>query len=231
MVAALAFGSVAISTIFAQILGARAVESKALHHQAWFIAVCMYAAASIALALGLSTGWDAGTFKVFYLFGAILNVPWLALGSVALLSTANARKVAPALLLFTGFATGAVLGSPLVGEVSGLGIPTGADHLEKLPRILAGIGSGLGTLVIVGLGVWSIWRRSRDQISPKLLWGNLLVLLGVLTAASGGLFQAFLAEDAAFTLATTLAIAVIFAGFRVASGTPRQTASSAKSSQ
>ena len=41
----------------------------------------MFAVASVALATGTSTGWDRGTFRVFYLFGAVLDVPWLALGT------------------------------------------------------------------------------------------------------------------------------------------------------
>ena len=39
-----------------------------------------------ALWLAEAGGWSGPTFRVFYLFGAILNVPWLALGTVYLLA-------------------------------------------------------------------------------------------------------------------------------------------------
>ena len=58
-----------------------------------------------------STGWDEGTFRVFYLLGAIVNVPWLALGTVYLLVGPARRqpRCAPVLVFFTGLATGVML--------------------------------------------------------------------------------------------------------------------------
>ena len=35
--------------------------------------------------IGVAAGWTPLSFKLYYLFGAILNVPWLALGTVELL--------------------------------------------------------------------------------------------------------------------------------------------------
>ena len=48
--------------------------------------MALVALASAALATGVSTGWDNGTFRVFYLLGGVLSVPWLALGTVYLLA-------------------------------------------------------------------------------------------------------------------------------------------------
>ncbi len=50
----------------------------------------MFALASAALWLAEAKGWSSATFRTFYLFGAILDVPWLALGTVYLL-TGRAR--------------------------------------------------------------------------------------------------------------------------------------------
>src|SRR6476620_2384409 len=85
MVAGLAFLATAISTVFAQATGVRWSRSRAPHQAAWTFALALFALASAALATGSGTGWDDGTFRVFYLFGAILTVPWLALGTVYLL--------------------------------------------------------------------------------------------------------------------------------------------------
>jgi hypothetical protein len=54
----------------------------------WAIALILFAVASGALAVGVVAGWGEGRFRLFYLFGAVLNVPWLALGNVAV----NARR-------------------------------------------------------------------------------------------------------------------------------------------
>ena len=65
---------------------------------AWTISLAMFSVASLALLIGVVVGWSSPVFHVFYLFGAVLNVPWLALGSVLI----NARD------LWTTRATGAV---------------------------------------------------------------------------------------------------------------------------
>ena len=41
---------------------------------------------SAALWVAEAAGWSSPSFRAFYLFGAILNVPWLALGTVFLLA-------------------------------------------------------------------------------------------------------------------------------------------------
>ena len=79
MVAGLAFLATAVATVFAQATGLRFARTRAPHQAAWTVALAMYALASAALATGESTGWDAGTYRAFYCFGAVLNVPWLAL--------------------------------------------------------------------------------------------------------------------------------------------------------
>lgn len=48
----------------------------------WSLALGMFFTASLALAEGAMDGWGEGSFRLFYLFGAVLNVPWLAHGSV-----------------------------------------------------------------------------------------------------------------------------------------------------
>src|SRR6516162_8814645 len=110
MVAGLAFLATAIATVFAQATGVRWSQTKAPQQGAWTFALALFALASATLAMGVSTGWDDGTFRVFYLLGAVLNVPWLALGTVYLLGGHKlGRRVRTGLLVFTGFAAGVVL--------------------------------------------------------------------------------------------------------------------------
>ena len=89
MVAGLAFLATAVATVFAQATGVRYARTEGPHQGAWTFALALFALASAALATGASTGWDNGTFRVFYLLGAVLNVPWLALGTVYLLGAAG----------------------------------------------------------------------------------------------------------------------------------------------
>jgi hypothetical protein len=54
----------------------------------WGLALAMFCLASVGLLTGVVGGWTTAEFRVFYLFGGVLNVPWLALGSIAI----NARS-------------------------------------------------------------------------------------------------------------------------------------------
>src|SRR4029077_3258953 len=93
------------------------------HQLAWTIALALFTAAAVALALGSSRGFDPTTYRIFFLFGAVLDVPWLALGTVHLLAPpTTARRAQHAVLFFSGLAVGAMLGTP-IGRVQGTTIP------------------------------------------------------------------------------------------------------------
>src|SRR5882757_6126256 len=113
MVAGLAFVATAVATLFAEATFKRWRQGRRPHEAAWTVALALFALASAALATGASTGWDRGVFRVFYLLGAVLNVPWLALGTVYLLAgTTAGRRAETALILFSGFAVGVMLSAP-----------------------------------------------------------------------------------------------------------------------
>ena len=63
----------------------RFVARRKPHELAWTVSLAMFALASFAYFWAAALGWSALDFRAFYLFGAILNVPWLALGTVYLL--------------------------------------------------------------------------------------------------------------------------------------------------
>ena len=107
MVIGLAFLATAVATLFAQATLVRFTKDRRPQDLAWTVSLAMFALASAALATGVSTGWDNGTFRVFFLLGAVLTVPWLALGTVYLLAgRERGRRVQWGLVFFSGLATG-----------------------------------------------------------------------------------------------------------------------------
>lgn len=222
MVALAAVVAAVVSTLFAQATSVRYHRERKPHELAWTIALALFALAAVALFLGTSTGWDPGTFRAFYLLGAILNVPWLALGTVYLLGgTRLGDRVRIGLVFFSGLAVGAMLSSPIHGTLPRETIPVGKDHLDALPRILAAAGSGLGATVLIVGAIISSLRFSRRRSEPgmgRLAAANALIALGAIVLSSGGLVQGAVGHDEAFALCTATGISVVYAGFWTAAG-------------
>src|SRR5215216_5709576 len=170
----------AASAAFAAAVLRQYAARRRPHQLAWGIALSMFAVASLALTAGVTAGWSPLSFKAYYLFGAVLNVPWLALGTVELLARPALRRA----------------------YVAGLAAFT------------------VGTVVVVGGAVASgLALRSRRDLRPRFE-GNLLIALGVLLAASGGVF-AFLASSDKLALGLALGASVMYLGFRRASAPVR----------
>src|SRR5580765_4317128 len=74
-----------VAAAFAVLVGREAVMRRRHYLVAWTIALAMYAVASFAAFLGIDSEWTATLYSVYWLFGAVLTVPYLALGELLLL--------------------------------------------------------------------------------------------------------------------------------------------------
>jgi hypothetical protein len=191
---------------------------------AWGIALSMFAVASVALTAGVAAGWSPFSFKVYYLFGAVLNVPWLALGTVELLArrTGTLRRAYVAgLAVFTVVSVVLVAMAKVTpADLAGRLLPEGKEFMPVAVRVLAVLGNVVGTVIVVGGAVASgLAMRSRRDLRPRFE-GNLLIALGVLLAAGGGVL-AFLASSDKLALGLALGASVMYLGFRRASAPVR----------
>jgi hypothetical protein len=225
MVVALAFVATAVSSLFAQAMLVRFTRTRRPEYRAWAVSLAMFALASAALVTGTSTGWDNGTFRVFFLLGAVVNVPWLALGTVFLLCVPRtARRAQWAVALFTMFAAGVVLSAPMT-TVTGTAIPQGSEVFGALPRVLAAVGSGVAAVVIFVGAFVSALRFARDRRVPdhgRLAAANGCIALGTLVLSSGGLLQGIVGHDDAFVLSLALGVSIVYGGFVLATGRVRE---------
>ena len=194
------------------------------HQLAWGVGLAMFALASLALTVVVAACWSPFGFKVYYLFGAMLNVPWLAFGTISLLAGPLARRAYLAgLLLFTAASTVLLALAPVAGADLAGRVPEGKAFLPVPVRVLAVLGNSVGTVVVVGGAVASGFAlRHRRELRPRFE-GNLLIALGVLLAAGGGVF-AFLDRSDKLAAGLALGASVMYAGFRRAS-TPAHPAS------
>ena len=107
---ALAAAATLIATAFALSTLDRWQRRRRPHELAWTVSLGLFALGSAALWWAEAVGWSLGAFRVFYAAGAVLNVPWLALGTVHLLAgPVVGRRAERWLVLLSGFAAGVVL--------------------------------------------------------------------------------------------------------------------------
>ena len=205
------------------------------HDLAWSVSLAMFAVGAGSMWWAESRGWSLASFRLFYLSGAVLDVPWLALGTVYLLGgRAAGDTVRWWLVAFSGLSAGIVLFAPTRSSVSGNDLPTGKDVFGVAPRVLAAAASGVAALVIIAGALWSVYRLARRRqpalsrvhrpaSSPgHLVAGNLLIAAGTLVLSASGTLAGRLGKDTAFALTLLIGIAVLFAGFLVASMMPRR---------
>ena len=191
----------------------------------------LFAVGSFALWWAASTGWSGGVFRVFFTAGAILNVSWLALGSIALLfGDRIAIPLSRIVSLLSAFAIGVMVVAPSEREFVASELPQARDHFGALPRVLAAVGSGVPALVIFAGAVWSLVRLLRRQptganeshhrpiVSTKrLVLSNALVALGTLVLSASGSLAGRLGEEQAFAVTLSVGVVILFVGFMVPS--------------
>ena len=224
---ALAVAAALVALAFACSTYERWLRRRRRHELAWSVALAFFSLAALALAAGAALGWSPVTFRLFYLFGAIVNVPFLALGTVYLLFGARiGDRTAAVVALACAFAAGVVLTEPLRGPLPADELVQGADVFGPGPRVFAAVASGLGALTIFVGAAFSAWRYRRG----RMLWSNVLIAVGTLILSSSGLLNSVLDEMEGFAVTLVVGISVIFAGFLVATGGSAAYASSRRSS-
>ncbi len=216
MDSALALLAAIAATVFAADLWLDYRRRPRPHIAAYGIGMTMFAVATWAFFIGLSFGWTGPVYRIFYLFGAILNIPFLALGSMFLVvGRRSGHVMAIALGAFTAISVTLTATVPFANPLPESGVPHEIFAEGFGPRLFAIIGGAAGTTILVVLAVVSIlrfWRKNR-----KIVWGNLLIVAGTLAAASGGTGLA-LGESSAFAVSLLAAVSLIWAGYKVASG-------------
>lgn len=200
----------------------RWLDRRKPHELAWTLALAAFALASAAQWWGASAGWEDVSFRVFYLFGPIVSVPELALGTILLLGGPRTGAVARAVVHgFVLVSCGILAAAPFTGEIDPAELPQGSEVFGPLPRILAAVGSGVGALVLIGGAVWSAARLARRRTTWRLAAANGLIAAGTLVLSAAGLLNSVMDEMTGFAVAHAIGIALIFAGFLLTNRTPR----------
>jgi hypothetical protein len=160
-----------VALVFAALLARQWTARRRPFQLAWSAALLMYAGGSLALFLGVLDGWSPAEYRAYWLLGAILNVPYLALGEVYLL--VRDRRVGNAFLLIllflSGFAFNRVRTAGL--DVSALtkDLPLGKDVFaaDTLPYRLSQLYAYPAYIFLLLGCAWSIARMPAGNLGHR----------------------------------------------------------------
>ena len=232
MTTALAVGAALVALVLTMALTERWLERRRRHEATWALALALFVLGAASLAWGSSNGWSTASFRAFYLFGAIVNVPFLAVGQLEFMLRQDwVRRLRPATALVAAFSAGVMATATFSRAVPTDRLAKGSDVLGVLPRVLAATCSGLGA-VIVFAGTVMATLRLRKGGRRRAAVGTACIALGTAVLSSSGLLNAALGEMRAFSVTLTLGMVILFIGFVMASSesattTPNQDFTSA----
>jgi hypothetical protein len=211
----------AVAIVFGVRLGMRFGRRRRPHEGVWALAMLMFAAASVAVFLGVIRGWRPLDFRVYWLFGAILNVPYLFAGEVYLLATKRTagHVVLAVVLALSVYAGIEVWSAQLFMPALDATLPLGKDVFGtgstayRLAQLLA----FPAYFLLLGGLVWSAWRTRNRKDLRHITTGTLMIALGATVIAIGSGVGAGLHVVWLFSLSLAAGIVLMFAGFLRAS--------------
>lgn len=207
-----------VAVVFAAALVRRYAGSRRPYELLWAFALLMYAGASLAVAFGVASGWTSGEFRLYWVLGAVLNVPFLAAGELELLFRGRAvRGTLYVLLAFiTAYTVAVVRTAEIHTTALARDLPSGKEVFgdgtaaHRLPQVVA----IPAYLVLLGGALWSAWRmRGRPELQDRF-WGTLVIAFGATIIAGFGSAFAALGHLVPFSLSLLAGICVMFFGFQ-----------------
>jgi hypothetical protein len=217
----LPLGAGVVALAFAGVLARQWLSRRRPYQAAWTTALLMYAVASLALFLGTLSGWSTGEFRVYWLFGAILNVPYLLLGELYVLVRRRAvvDGLLVLLLFLTAFAVSAVRTTEIIVGTLSKDLPLGKDVLGNgsVAYRLAQYYTYPAYVLLVAAAAWSAWgMRGRPDLWDRFA-GTLLIAVGATIVAIGSGVGAGLGVVPLFPIGLLVGVTVMFRGFLRAS--------------
>lgn len=181
----------------------------------WGAALLMFGIAALCEAIGLAAGWSAGDYKAYYLFGALLNVGWLAVGEVYLLAPGRAgRGAVAAMAIITAVSIiRVVIATADAGQLHNQ-FPDDRKTLD-VPAVLPAVTNSLASVILVAGPLWSAWKAYRRTAPWGMVGGLALIAAGafVVAAFHGGAVVGH--APALRPISEAIGIAIMFGGYLV----------------
>jgi hypothetical protein len=206
-----------IAAVIGAVFAARVLNQYRVRQQpyqaAWGVALLMFAVAAAFETIGIVSGWSAPTYKGYYLFGAVLNVGWLGVGTIYLLAPRPVGHVAAGVMAALSIAALAgVLLAPIDSTLLRAQIPARGAIGGSAP-VLALVTNLPGSVILIGGAAWSAWRAFKRQGSPNRVLGTALIAAGAFIVAGGHSYAQVRGAYVIQPAAEAAGIVIMFAGY------------------
>lgn len=211
-----------VGAVFSIILLNRYFSGKRRPHELiWGVAFLLFAiGAACQVYADVLGGWTPLVARTYYLTGAVLNVGLLGLGTLYLLFSRRMAHIALVVtLLLTAYAIYVLYTVP--ANSNALLSAAGTHEVDwKLlfsvditPRILAGLFSGVGSIIVILGALWSAYVFWRKRIMKERMVGLILIAVGTFAVALGGTIKGLLHNDDYLYSTMALGVAIMFVGY------------------
>jgi len=180
----------------------------------WSIGLFMYAVSTFTEFWWNVVGHVDVFYRLWYLIGAILVAAYLGQGTVYLLMKRRNAHIFMAILgVFTLYSVIRIFTAQI--DISELSKLTGVGVMPTdLRAIVTPITNAYGTFALVGGALWSAWVFWRKRILPHRVVSNILIALGALLPAAGGIHIATPGGDLnLFFIMELVGVLIMFVGF------------------
>ena len=204
----------AVGGAFAAVVGRQYLSRRKAYQAMWAIALAMFAAAAFFETAGQAFGWSDATYRGYYLFGGLLNVGWLGLGSFLLLASPRAGRIATiAMVLISIVGLVAVLMAHTDPQLLKAQVPArGAIDVPTVLPLITNLG---GSLLLIGGAAWSAWRAAHAGAPRNRVVGLAVLAAGAFIVAGGHSYAQTKGVYAAQPISEALGIVAMFVGYLV----------------
>jgi glucan phosphoethanolaminetransferase (alkaline phosphatase superfamily) len=204
--------SIVISFIFAVIVLDQFFARRKPYQLIWAIGLLMYFISTGAEFWTGAWGLNQSVYRLWYLFGAMSVAAYLGMGTLYLLSRRRLANMVMVILLAASLYA--------AFRVFTVGIDLSNLHhlsVRAMPqevRLMTPLFNTFGTVALVGGAIYSAWVFRRHRVMSHRVVSNILIAVGAMLAASGGILERFGVSPLVVRPSLELlGIIVIFAGF------------------
>ena len=189
----------------------------------WGLSLLMAAAAALAYVGFLNTGSEL-LFRVYYIFGALLNAAYLGMGSLYLvLSRRVGDLVLSVLAILSAIGVALILVAPVdLAKLHELQLHSGPGTGVIKPGLWLALfipHNIFGAVTVAAVAFYSAYKVGQRQAPRRFALANITIALGVLVVSQAG-SSARLGSPNLFWVTTAAGFVVIFAGFLLTTNLP-----------